>query len=84
MDGRRPAPFGYFYVALIIIVGGALIVGFNYWHALQCVQSNGIGDFQDYIKAMESRILYAEAKVQSVLNLKIVFTFLISSLEIQC
>jgi hypothetical protein len=50
----------------IIIVIGIILIGFNYWHAMKCVESNGIEDTNDYLAAMEKRILDVEYQAKLV------------------
>jgi hypothetical protein len=48
------------WIGSVIILIGILIIGFNYWHAMKCVESNGLEDTNDYLLAMEKRILDVE------------------------
>lgn len=51
-------------IGSIIIVIGIVIVGFNYWHAMKCVESNGLEDSHEYIAAMNQRIVDIEYQVK--------------------
>lgn len=51
-------------IGSIIIVIGIIIIGFNYWHAMKCVESNGLEDSHEYIAAMNERVLYIENQVK--------------------
>ena len=48
------------WIGSVIIVIGILVIGFNYWHAMKCVESNGLEDINDYLQAMEKRIVDVE------------------------
>ncbi len=50
-------------IAGIVLGVGILIIGLNYWHAMKCVKSKGIDDMDDYINALEKRILELESQV---------------------
>lgn len=47
-------------------MSSVVIIGFNYWHAMKCVEQNGLGDMEDYIKALEKRI--ASVELQGLSN----------------
>jgi hypothetical protein len=51
-------------IGSIIVVTGVVIVGFNYWHAMKCIEMNGIEDSHEYISAMEKRVLDIENQVK--------------------
>jgi hypothetical protein len=51
-------------IASILVVVGVIIVGFNYWHAMKCIEMNGFEDSQSYISAMEKRVSDIENQVK--------------------
>lgn len=51
----------------MIFVFAVILIGFNYWHALKCVESSGMGDLEDYAKAVDKRVLELESRVCTTL-----------------
>jgi hypothetical protein len=60
MDGQKKNQSSLTVLAVVVLVSGGIIIGFNYWHAMKCVEQNGLGDMEDYIKALEKRIALVE------------------------
>jgi hypothetical protein len=52
-------------VAVVVLCAGVFIIGLNYWHAMKCVKSKGIDDMDNYISALEKRILELESQVDN-------------------
>ena len=46
-----------------VLVFGIVLIGFNYWHAMQCVQTQDIADIDEYAQNFEKRILEIESQV---------------------
>lgn len=57
-------------VGIMIFAFAIILIGFNYWHAMKCVESSGMGDFEDYAKAMNKRLLELESQVNFFIYLK--------------
>jgi hypothetical protein len=51
-------------MGLMIFGLAVILLGFNYWHAMKCVESSGMGDLEDYAKAIDKRVLEIESKVR--------------------
>jgi len=49
-------------VGIMIFVFAVILIGFNYWHAMKCVESNGMGDLEEYAKAIDKRVLELESQ----------------------
>lgn len=64
LDSQKKSPNSISALGVFVFVAGLVIIGFNYWHAMKCVETNGLGDMGDYIRALEKRINQVEAKVQ--------------------
>jgi len=50
-------------VGMMIFTFAIILIGFNYWHAMKCVESSGIGDLEEYSKAIDKRVLELESRV---------------------
>lgn len=50
-------------VGIMIFTFAIILIGFNYWHAMKCVESSGMGDLEDYAKAIDKRVLELESQV---------------------
>lgn len=51
-----------FLVGVVLCVG-IVMIGLNYWHAMQCVEPKDVGDIDERAKALEMRILDVESQV---------------------
>lgn len=49
-------------MTVLVLAFGIILIGFNYWHAMKCVQNGGMGDLEDYAKAIEKRLLEVESQ----------------------
>jgi hypothetical protein len=54
-----------FLVGVVLCVG-IVMIGLNYWHVMQCVEPNDIGDIDERAKVLEKRILEVESQVISL------------------
>mmetsp|Transcript_7228 Transcript_7228/g.10755 ORF Transcript_7228/g.10755 Transcript_7228/m.10755 type:complete len:231 (-) Transcript_7228:86-778(-) len=72
--GQKKGQISITTAAAFILFAGVFIIGFNYWHAMKCVQSSGLGDMDDYVKAMERRLLEVESQMvkNSLLTEKVI------------
>ena len=50
-------------MGIMIFIFAIILIGFNYWHAMKCVETSGMGDLEDYAKAIDKRVLELESKV---------------------
>ena len=63
MDGHKKNHSSVTLIGGIVFLAGIMLIGFNYWHAMKCVRSKGLGDMDDYINALEGRISEMERQV---------------------
>lgn len=47
----------------VVLCVGIVMIGLNYWHAMQCVEPQDIGDIGERAKVLEKRILEVESQV---------------------
>lgn len=51
------------FLGSLVLFIGIIIIGFNYWHAMSCVQVINSYDIKEVTNKLEQRVLEAESKV---------------------
>lgn len=64
-DHKKSISVGF--IAAIVLGAGVTMILLNYWHAMKCVESKGLGDMNDYVEVLEKRILQLESNVYTIL-----------------
>lgn len=59
-NNNQPMSMGS--MGIMMLIFAVILIGFNYWHAMRCVESNGMGDLEDYAKSIDKRVLELESK----------------------